>query len=64
LLQLHYLAAAAGACAVAGYAAWAERRRHRRRDLDRVGWVPWPLVLIVAIIGAALCVAGAIGRLG
>ena len=63
-MQLDWLVGAAGASAVAGYAAWAERRRHRRRDLERVGWVPWPLVLIVAIISAALCVALALGTLG
>lgn len=43
---------------VAGIAALADRRRSRRRDLDRVGWVPWPSIVVAAIlctaIGAAL----------
>ncbi len=48
---------AAGWAALGLLAIWGDRRRHARADLDRVGWVPWPLVLIVAMIGAALCVA-------
>jgi len=63
-LQTGYLGGAAVACAIACYASWAERRRNRRHDLDRVGWMPWPLVLIGAILAAALFVALALGRLG
>lgn len=48
---------AGGATLIAGVASLADRRRSRRRDLDRVGWVPWPGVLIVAIIVAALATA-------
>jgi hypothetical protein len=33
----------------------AERRRARRRDLDRPGWVSWPLVLVLSLTGAMLC---------
>ena len=51
--------AAAGA-AIALVAALADRRRTRRRDLDRAGWVPWPLILIAALIIAATAVALAI----
>lgn len=51
----------AGAAAViACIAALADRRRHRRRDVDRVGWMPWPLILIAAIIVAAVAVAVAL----
>jgi hypothetical protein len=42
---------------VALCAGLADRRRTLRADLDRVGWVPWPLVLILAIILAALFAA-------
>ena len=39
----------------------AERRRHRRRSLDAVGWVPWSgilfLGLLVALFAAAYAVA-------
>lgn len=43
--------------AVAGMAALADRRRTRRRDLDRVGWMPWPLILILALMLSLICVA-------
>lgn len=42
---------------IAAVAALADRRRTRRADLDRVGWMPWPGVLIAAIIAAALFAA-------
>jgi hypothetical protein len=51
-------AASAGALAVA--AGVAERRRSRRRDIDRVGWVPWTLVQVIALALAALMAAYAI----
>jgi hypothetical protein len=51
-------AASAGALAVA--AGIAERRRLRRRDIDRVGWVPWTLVQVIALAVAALMAAYAI----
>ena len=45
--------AAAGLLFVlAGVAMVAERRRGRRRHLDRVGWVPWNLVQVLAFIGS------------
>ena len=39
-------AAVAGLAVVA--AALADRRRWNRRDPDRVGWVDWPLVQLLA----------------
>ncbi len=51
-------AASAGALVVA--AGVAERRRSRRRDIDKVGWVPWTLVQVIALAAAALMVAYAI----
>jgi hypothetical protein len=48
----------AAAVALAGVANWAERRRVNRSDPDAVGFVPWPLVLILSILAAAtLCAA-------
>jgi hypothetical protein len=39
----------------------ADWRRHHRRDANRQagrpGWVPWPLVTILALILAAMCTA-------
>jgi uncharacterized membrane protein SpoIIM required for sporulation len=43
--------------AIAAVAALAEHRRRRRRNLDRVGWVPWDLVQILAFM-LALIAAG------
>ena len=47
--SLHW-SAAATCLAVTLVATLAERRRNRRRDLDRVGWVPWELVQIIALL--------------
>lgn len=54
------VAAAAGAVALG--AVFADHARTRRRDLDRVGWVPWPLVLVTALFVGAVAVARALGR--
>jgi hypothetical protein len=35
-------------------AAVGERRQHRRADLDRIGWVPWPAVQLFALFAAVL----------
>lgn len=51
---------AGGALLTAAVAALADRRRHRRPDLERVGWVPWPLVQILAMLLAAVAAAFAL----
>ena len=34
---------------------WAERRRLKRSDFDRVGWVPWTkLFFVCALVGVVL----------
>jgi hypothetical protein len=47
---------------IAGIAAYAERRRSARTDLERVGIVPWTLVmvmaLLLAVVGAGLWLKG------
>jgi hypothetical protein len=51
----------AGACAALAVAAGiAEHRRTRRRHLDRVGWVPWNAVQILAAFLAIAAAALAI----
>lgn len=55
-----WLAAAAFA-ALAALAAWRDHARARRRDVDRPGWVPWSLVLVLAMLLAVVC--GALGVL-
>jgi hypothetical protein len=49
--------AAAGLFLLAAYAAWAEHRRTRRRHLDRVGWVPWNLIQVLAFLGSVVALA-------
>ena len=56
--MLWELAAAAGGVAV--IAGLADRRRNRRRDLDRVGWVPWPLIALMATLLALVFTAFAL----
>ena len=51
---------AGGALLAAAIAALADRRRHRRRDLDRPGWVPWPVIQILAMLMAAVATAFAL----
>lgn len=51
---------AGASAAMAMLAALADRRRSRRRDLDRVGWVPWPLLVVVGVMLALAFAAFAI----
>jgi hypothetical protein len=53
--DLWMVSAAAAAMVLA--AGIADRRRMRRRDLDRVGWAPWPLIQLVAMIAAIIAAA-------
>lgn len=49
-----WLIAGAAAFVVAVVAGFGERRRKRRVDLDRVGWVDWPTVQMAALIAVAI----------
>lgn len=59
-MQTQYWFGAGFGVAVALIAALADRRRAGRQDLDQVGWVPWPLVLVVSMMVAAICAAFAL----
>ncbi len=48
------------ALAVAGLATWGDRRRAHRTDPDDVGFMPWPLILVLAMIIAAVLAAFAL----
>lgn len=45
-----------GACfAGAAITIWADRRRAKRRNVDKAGWVPWPkLFFAFALVGVVL----------
>jgi hypothetical protein len=50
----------AAAVALAGLASWADRRRAGRSNPDAVGFMPWPLILILSILAACVLCALAI----
>ena len=52
--------AAGGLALLAAFAALAEHRRGRRRNLDRVGWMPWNLIQVLAFLGAMAAAAVAL----
>ena len=55
---------AAGFLLLAAYALIADRLRTRRKNIDRVGYVPWtPVFLASAMIGAGLLVVAVKGWL-
>lgn len=45
------------AAMVAVMATLADRRRLRRTDLDRVGWVPWTTLFFGALLAAVVLLA-------
>jgi hypothetical protein len=49
-----------GAVALVILSGVADHRRNTRRDLDRAGWMPWPLLMILAMIVAAAAAAAAL----
>ena len=55
---------AAGAAALTAVSVLAERRRMQRRDIEAVGWVPWPLVTILGSIATLFAAALAITMKG
>jgi len=61
-MQVALWSGVAGCVAIAVASGLAERRRGRRDDPDRVGFVPWPAVqlaaLFAAVIVAALAITG------
>lgn len=46
--------------AVAAGSGLADWRRARRRNLDRVGWMPWTFIQVMAVLGAVVTAALAI----
>ena len=48
---------AAAFAALAALAGWADHRRGKRRNLDRPGWVPWQLIMVLAMMASVVCAA-------
>lgn len=46
--------------ALAALAAWRDHARARRRDIDKVGWMPWSLILVIAMLLTVVCAALAV----
>ncbi|MEN2748853.1 hypothetical protein [Sphingomonas sp. T9W2] len=53
---------ATGAAMLFAGSVLAERRRSRRRDPDRVGWVPWTLLQLLAVLLMVFSVAMALAQ--
>lgn len=52
-------AAVASALAIAVLTGVADWRRRERRDLDRMGWVDWRTIQMLAVIAALICAIAA-----
>ena len=48
------------AAIIAVAATLADRRRLRRADLDKVGWVPWTTLFFLALLAAVVLLALAV----
>ncbi|WP_333574175.1 hypothetical protein [Sphingomonas sp.] len=51
-MQLQFWIAAGVALLIAIVAGVAEHRRRKRRDLERVGWVPWMAIQMAGLFAA------------
>ncbi|WP_010543942.1 hypothetical protein [Sphingomonas elodea] len=51
-MQLQFWIGAGVALLIAILAGLAEHRRRRRRDLERVGWVPWIAIQMAGLFAA------------
>jgi hypothetical protein len=59
-MQLQFWIAAGVALLVAVVAGVAEHRRRRRRNLERVGWVPWMAIQMAGLFAALVLVSVAL----
>lgn len=57
MMQARLWAGVAACVALAVASGLAERRRTRRSDPDRVGWVAWPMVQFAALFGGVVLAA-------
>ncbi|UYY76577.1 hypothetical protein [Sphingomonas sp. R1] len=59
-MQLQFWIGAGVALGIAILAGLAEHRRRKRRDLERVGWVPWMAIQMAGLFAALLLVSVAL----
>lgn len=59
-MQLEFWIAAGAALLIALCAGVAEHRRRKRRDLERVGWVPWMAIQMAGLFAALVLVSVAL----
>ncbi len=59
-MQAHLFAGAGIALTLAIASGIGEARRRRRRSLDAVGWIPWQLVQMLAILATLILVSVAL----
>jgi|EndMetStandDraft_2_1072991.scaffolds.fasta_scaffold2096282_1 hypothetical protein len=48
---------AVGTAAMVLVSGFADRRRNRRRNLDDAGFMPWPLIQILALLATVILLA-------
>jgi len=54
-----------GLLAISAFASWREHRRRKRKDINRVGIMPWrDVAALTAFAGLALMAFAAVGWLG
>ncbi len=53
-MQQQLWTSVAAALLVAVIAGFGERQRKRRKDMDRIGLLPWPLIQVLAILCALI----------
>lgn len=56
-MQVSMLSVSVGAAALFGFAEFADYRRRHRRDVDRVGFMPWRGVALVSAAVALFAAA-------
>jgi hypothetical protein len=59
-MQATFWGGCAAAVCLAAFSAFADRRRANRVNLDQVGFMPWPLIMIISILIAAVLAAFAL----
>ena len=52
----HWWTVAIVGALLAVVATLAERRRNNRADLERVGFVPWPMVMMLSLLTAVVAI--------